>query len=125
MNMPPQPNPMMMQQQMRPPMMQGLPPQGAPMMQGQVPPQNIPPEIQEYLIEGNKILPAVVPANPNYKNQVGEFIYEHVERFVGEELAPKVTGMLIDMPQAEIQGYLVDFNRLRFKIDEAMKLLKQ
>jgi len=32
----------------------------------------------------------------------GEFIYEYVEKFVGETLTPKVTGMLIDLPIEEI-----------------------
>jgi hypothetical protein len=44
----------------------------------------------------------VTPANPNYKGQVGEFIYEYVETLIGEEKAPKITGMLIDLPVTDI-----------------------
>jgi len=69
------------------------------------------------------IAPAVVKANPNYKTQVGEFIFEYVEKVAGEDNAPKITGMLIDLPTEEIKGYLVDFNRLVEKINEAKNLL--
>lgn len=43
------------------------------------------------------VYPLVSTANPNYKTQIGEMIYEYVEAIVGEELAPKITGMLIDL----------------------------
>jgi len=69
------------------------------------------------------IAPAVVKQNPNYKTQVGEFIFEYVEKIAGEDNAPKITGMLIDLPTEEIKGYLVDFNRLVEKINEATNLL--
>ena len=62
-------------------------------------------------------------ANPNYKNQVGEFIFEYVEKLVGETKAPKITGMLIDLPIEEIQGYLQDFSKLEEKVKEADALL--
>ncbi len=75
-------------------------------------------------MEGSRLLPAVVPQNPNYKQQVGEFIYEYVETIVGEEHAPKITGMLIDLSQLEIQQYIVDYTKLQQKIIEAQNLLK-
>jgi len=53
-----------------------------------------------------KILPGVDAANANYKNQVGEAIYESVEKISGEDKAPKITGMLIDLPIEEIREYL-------------------
>jgi len=56
------------------------------------------PIINAYNQKGFTYLPAVVPQNPNLKQFVGEFIYEYVEKFVGEEKAPKITGMLIDLP---------------------------
>ena len=87
------------------------------------PQQNLPPHIVEYQQNGFKLIPAVTPGNPNYKAQVGEFIYEYVERIAGEERAPKITGMLIDLPIPEIQGYLTDFNKLNIKISEANTLL--
>jgi len=41
------------------------------------------PVVNAYNMAGFKLLPAVVPNNPNYKNQVGEFIYD-VERSATE-----------------------------------------
>ncbi len=69
------------------------------------------------------MLHLVTPANPNYKNQVGEFIYEYVEKIMGEEKAPKITGMLIDLSIPEIHAYLIDINKLSTKIGEADTLL--
>jgi hypothetical protein len=69
------------------------------------------------------LVPAVVPQNPNYKEQVGEFIYEYVEKIAGDEKAPKITGMLIDLPMEEIRGYLTDYSKLQGKISEAHQLL--
>jgi hypothetical protein len=67
----------------------------------------------------------VVPTNPNLKQFVGEFIYEYVENFIGEERAPKITGMLIDLPHDEIKGYLFDFTKLDQKVREANIILNQ
>lgn len=61
--------------------------------------------------------------NPNYKGTVGENIFEFVEKIAGEEKAPKITGMLIDLPLEEIVGYLKDYNKLEEKVREAMILL--
>jgi hypothetical protein len=92
-------------------------------MPGQQIPTNMPPHIQEYMQKGGFLLPAVVPQNPNYKGQVGEFIYEYVETIAGEERAPKITGMLIDLPIEEIKGYLLDYGKLNQKVSEAVILL--
>jgi hypothetical protein len=81
------------------------------------------PLINAYNQKGFGYLPAVVPQNPNYKAIVGEFIYEYVEKFVGDQRAPKITGMLIDLPIDEIKGYLYDFQRLYGKIGDAVNLL--
>jgi Poly-adenylate binding protein, unique domain len=40
---------------------------------------------------------------------VGEFIYTYVEKFVGEAMAGKITGMLLDLPLEEIKKFLYDF----------------
>eukprot|EP00347_Sterkiella_histriomuscorum_P015093 403358344 len=87
--------------------------------------QILPPHILAYNQTGMaKILPLVSPLNPNYKSQVGEYIYEHAEQLAGEEFAPKITGMLIDLPITEIQAYVTDFMKLQIKINEAFQLLK-
>ena len=71
------------------------------------------------------LIPAVVPQNPNLKEMVGEFIYNYVEKFVGEANAGKITGMLLDLKQEEIKKYLYDFTYLYQKIGEAVNILKQ
>ncbi len=94
-------------------------------MQGgpQAPLQNADPVISSYNQKGFGYLPAVVPENPNYKAIVGEFIYEYVEKLVGDQRAPKITGMLIDLPIDEIKSYLYDFTKLYQKIGDAVNLL--
>jgi hypothetical protein len=47
--------------------------------------------------------------NPQYKQTVGGAIFEFVQFFV-QGYAPKVTGMLIDLPVPEIQKYMVNFD---------------
>jgi len=81
------------------------------------------PQINEYNQRGFYMLPGIVPHNANLKQFVGEFIYDYVVKFVGEDLAPKITGMLIDLPIEEIKGYLYDFYRLQQKIFEARQIL--
>ncbi len=57
---------------------------------------------------------------------MGEYIYEYVEKFVGEEKAPWITGMLIDFPNIRIQqikDYLYDFNKLKQIVHEALTFL--
>lgn len=103
---------MMQPMGMAPPMMGGV---GAPPAQ-----MNFQ---QQYVQKGYLVLPAVVKSNPHYKNQVGEFIFEYVEKLAGEHKAPKITGMLIDLPIEEIQGYLQDFSKLEEKVKEADALL--
>jgi hypothetical protein len=62
--------------------------------------------------------------NPNYKTLVGGAIYEFVFSLV-EGLAPKVTGMLIDLPVPEIQKYLVNFDLFLQRVSQAIQLLQQ
>ena len=71
------------------------------------------------------MIPGIVVNNPNIKQFVGDFIYEYVEKFVGEELAPKITGMLVDLPLEKIKSYICDFYNLRQKIYEAREFLTQ
>jgi len=91
----------------------------------QAPLQNSDPVIFSYNQKGFGYLPAVVAENPNYKGIVGEFIYEYVEKLVGDQRAPKITGMLIDLPIDEIKSYLYDFSQLYKKIGDAVNLLTQ
>lgn len=63
--------------------------------------------------------------NPNYKIQVGEVIYDYVEKISGDELAPKITGMLIDLPIEDIRAYLNNYSILEEKVRQAEALLKE
>jgi hypothetical protein len=53
---------------------------------------------QKYTATTMKYVPALNPNNPHMKQQVGSCIYEYVQRLVGDEKAPKITGMLIELP---------------------------
>jgi len=75
------------------------------------------------MAKAHPLIPAAHPNNPNYKGQVGDAIFEFVEQIAGEQKAPKITGMLIDLPIEEIRGYLMDFNKLVEKVKEATLLL--
>jgi hypothetical protein len=61
--------------------------------------------------------------NPNYKNLVGGAIFEFVQSLV-ESFAPKVTGMLIDLPVSEIQKYLVNFDLFLQGVSQAGEMLE-
>ncbi len=83
------------------------------------------PTANQYNIGGFQLWPAIDPENPNYKNMAGEYIYEYVNRMVGEEKAGKITGLLIDLSIDEVKGYLYDFSRLLYKVGEANNFLMQ
>jgi hypothetical protein len=53
---------------------------------------------QEYEMKALRMLPAVQERNPNLKDQVGQIIFDYIEKMVGQERAPKITGMLIELP---------------------------
>merc|ERR1719213_1168133 len=67
---------------------------------------------QNYLMRTQKILPAVDERNPHLKGQVGECIYDFIVEMIGAELAPKITGMLIDLPVNQIKQYLQSYEAL-------------
>ena len=78
-----------------------------------------------FLAKTLPLLPAVVPQNPNLKQMVGENIFEFVEKVAGDNYAPKITGMLIDLPIEEIRAYMQSFERFEEKVREASILLQQ
>jgi gentisate 1,2-dioxygenase len=59
------------------------------------------------------------------KTQVGEIIYEYVKTMVPQERAPKITGMLIELPVDQIKAYLVSYDALNQKVQEASDLIDQ
>ena len=82
-----------------------MPPQPKPMVpqpkQLNVAPSNDPAS-QEYYASTMQVYCAVNEINPNYKPTVGSAIFEFVGRRVGIQFAPKITGMLIDLPLQQI-----------------------
>lgn len=72
-----------------------------------------------YNRDGTFLVPFVVKASPNYKNIVGQYIFNYVERIFKSEQAYKITGMLTDLPLPEILEYLKDYSKLEQKVNEA------
>ena len=70
-----------------------------------------------------KILPSCTERNPLLKEQVGQAIFEHVSFLVPHERAPKVTGMLIEIPVDQIRAYMMDYNVFKARVHEANTLI--
>ena len=102
-------------------MMQIPPQMQQPIQQVQQPQPQMSQE-QRYLMACHQIIPAVVPENPNYKDQVGTVLYEHINNLVGAK-APKVTGMLIDLPIEDIKLIMQDWSLLQTRVQQASELL--
>lgn len=56
---------------------------------------------------------------------LGTTLYSRVEPLCGEDFAPKITGMLLDMDQNDIIMLLRDPKSLETKIKEGLSLIKQ
>lgn len=76
-----------------------------------------------YLFQTSKLLPSVTERNPYLKEQVGTLIYDYVCMIIGQEKAPKITGMLIELPVVQMKEYLSSFEALKLKVKEANTLL--
>jgi len=57
------------------------------------------------------------------KQLVGSFIYPFVTQMVGIETSPKVTGMIIDLPLADLNYSVSNLETLQSKVFSAVKLL--
>jgi hypothetical protein len=55
---------------------------------------------------------------------VGNAIFDFVQQNTGRELAPKITGMLIDLSLEEIQAYLSSYSEFKKKVYEAQRMLE-
>ena len=71
---------------------------------------------QRYLLACQQIIYAVVPENPNYKEQVGTVIFDYIKSIAGPTMAPKVTGMLIDLPVDDIKLIMQDWSLLQTRV---------
>ena len=59
------------------------------------------------------------------KEMVGNVIYKHVEKLVGDSKAPKITGMLIDLPEAELNFSISQWINFEQKVMSAFQLITQ
>jgi len=107
---------------------QGMPQQpGMPMAPGQMNQQqmqNVPPP-QRFLMACQKILPSCSEKNPHLKEQVGQAIFEFVGLLVQSDRAPKITGMLIELPIAQIQQFMQSWEIFQQKVNEANGLIEK
>ncbi|KAL8674395.1 MAG: hypothetical protein Q9168_001187 [Polycauliona sp. 1 TL-2023] len=66
---------------------------------------------------------AILSSPPNQQKQmIGEALYPRILTFMGEELAGKITGMLLEMDISELTSLLDDMERLRDKVNEALNV---
>jgi len=78
-----------------------------------------------YLAITQRLLPSVTEKNPYLKEQVGQAIFEFVTMMVGQERAPKITGMLIELPVDQMKSYMCSLDALQSKVNEATELIDQ
>ena len=71
-----------------------------------------------------KMLPAVTPKNPNYKQQVGDLLHAYVVQMVGEKFAAEVTGTLIECPIYDIAHMMENFFHFKLRVMQVFDLLQ-
>lgn len=59
------------------------------------------------------------------KEMIGNTIYKHVERLVGEKKAPKITGMLIDLPEIELNYSIIQWTEFEQKVMSALQMISR
>ena len=77
---------------------------------------------QDYLAKTLPVLNAIVAQNPNYKQNVGQTIFSFVQVLAGS-YAPKITGMLMEIPIDDIHDFMKSYDLLSQRVAEAKKLL--
>ena len=80
---------------------------------------------QKYMAAAQQLLPSVQERNKNLKDQVGHLIYDYVTMMMGPEKSPKITGMLIELPIAQIKQYMQSYEALQMRVEEANRLLSE
>merc|ERR1712139_211875 len=77
------------------------------------------PNSNDFYAKTMPIYAAITEINPSYKQIVGSNIFEFVTKLVGTQFAPKITGMLIDLPIVEIQRYCTNFDLFAQRVQQA------
>ena len=80
---------------------------------------------QELYTKTMPIYNAITEINPSYKQTVGSTIFEFVTKLVGNQFAPKITGMLIDLPIVEVQRYVTNYDLMFQRVRQAQDLLQK
>jgi hypothetical protein len=88
-------------------------------------PQAMNPVAMQYQQQTAPLIPSISEKNPYLKERVGECIFPFIKNFVGNERAPKITGMLIELPVEQIKLYMMNFDNLSLKVKEANDLINQ
>ena len=57
------------------------------------------------------------------REMIGNMIYELIERQIGEEKAPKVCGMILDLNQTQLHSAIISMDNLKQRVNDAMQLL--
>ena len=78
---------------------------------------------QQYSVEFNKLVSQAYADEGAFKTAIGDYIYGHVVKYSSEENAPKITGMIIDMPAEDIKSSVGSLEGLKEKIQEGEQLL--
>jgi len=121
-----------------PPMGQGPPPMGGPPAGMRPPPgmasgpppmaQGPSPKVIQYETKMKTLVASDTFKNANSdtkKEIIGEAIYTTITETAGDENAPKITGMIIDLPIEQLTGIVTKWNETQEKIKEGQALLER
>jgi polyadenylate-binding protein len=59
------------------------------------------------------------------KEAIGEFIYPQVEKLSNGDLAPKITGMIVDLPLSDLLKKVNTLEGLKSQVEEGKKLIEE
>lgn len=62
-------------------------------------------------------------SDPNKKQMLGTHIFRYVTNLVTSEFSPKITGMIIDLPMADLNYSVSTLETLQLKVRSAVQLL--
>lgn len=84
---------------------------------------------QQYFVEVRNMYASAeykkAASRAQQKELIGNTIYKHVERLVGEKKAPKITGMLIDLPEIELNYSIIQWTEFEQKVMSALQMISR
>ena len=112
-----------------PPVMgQGPPPamaQGPPPAMPQAPPPSQAGEYNKAISDLLKTTEYTQAPETEKREKIGEQIYSYISNIAGENNAPKITGMIIDLPLQDLETSISTWATLTEKVNEGQALLNQ